>query len=99
MCGKVAHGVHHLVFGNDRENADYDGLYVPVCDSCHILGHLDDNMGYGYGKESRIHDNPMAETMSKMMGQLMWELSQVADEEQREELKTKFRKRYGKNYL
>jgi hypothetical protein len=39
----------------------------------------------------RIHENPMAEKLSKMLGQAIWE-KHNGDREA-------FRKRYGKSYL
>lgn len=90
ICMRPAHGVHHLVFGKgNRTKADEDGVFIPICDYCHMIGRLND----------RIHDNVMAETLSKMLGQTMWMLSQVADEKQREELTIKFIQRYGRSYL
>lgn len=99
ICNKPSHGVHHLLFGKDRANADADGVFFPICDECHMLGHMDDKMGIGYAKDSRIHDNVMAEKLSKMLGETMWMLDQVADAEKRDELKIKFIKRYGRSYL
>jgi hypothetical protein len=87
ICNKPAHGVHHLLFGKDRQKADEDGVYFPICDECHIIS------------KYRIHDNPTAEALSKMLGETMWLLSQVADEEQRDSLKIKFIQRYGRSYL
>lgn len=82
FCGRQAECEHHLLFGNGkRELAEQDGLKVPICNNCH-------NMGKAAG---RIHDNPMAEKLSKMLGQAIFEL-EVGDRED-------FRARYGKSYL
>lgn len=102
FCGRPAHGVHHLIFGAGMRNlADDDQIFIPICDMCHMYGHIDDEMGLGFAKESRIHDNPMAEKLSKMLGQAVWEMAELAkhDPEVLELTKTKFRKRYGRSYL
>lgn len=82
FCGKPAECEHHLIFGNGlRELADQDGLKVPSCNKHHNTGDISE----------RIHDNPMAEKLSKMLGQAIWESKYGTRE--------KFRKRYGKSYL
>ncbi len=82
FCGGPAECEHHLLFGQGiRQLAEEDGLKVPACNQCH-------NMGKTIG---RIHDNPMAERLSKMLGQAVYE-SKVGSREQ-------FRARYGKSYL
>lgn len=88
FCNAPAIGVHHLIFGTaNRKLCDADGLYIAICANCHTSGPI----------PSRIHDNPMAEKLSKMLGQALWEIKETGCDE--EELKTKFRKRYGGNYL
>ncbi|CUQ46174.1 hypothetical protein [Hungatella hathewayi] len=88
FCGRPADCEHHLIFGSaNRELADEDCLKVPICNNCHTEGKVN----------SRIHDNPMAEKLSKMLGQMAYE----------KELALKmvpmgrelFRARYGKSYL
>lgn len=63
-----------MVFGTaGRELSEKDGLKVPVCNNCHNMGEI----------LKRIHGNPMAERMSKIIGQLAWEKEyalQKADE-------------------
>lgn len=82
FCGRPAEGEHHLLFGNGiRELAEQDGLKVPVCNNCH-------NMGQALG---HIHGNPMAEKLSKILGQAVYEAKIGSREE--------FRTRYGKSYL
>lgn len=82
FCGKPAQCTHHLVFGNASRNlADEDGLFVPSCNACHNMGDID----------SRIHDNPMAENLSKKLGQAVYEMKIGSRED--------FRKRYGKSFL
>lgn len=103
FCGRQAEGEHHLIFGTaGRELSDKDGLKVPVCNNCHNIG----------DKLHRIHDNPMAERMSKIIGQLAWERQWILkdavhdpdgeDEAQALEVRIarkEFMRRYGKSYL
>ncbi len=64
ICGRPSEAEHHLVFGTaGRELSEKDGLKVPVCNNCHNMGEI----------LMRIHGNPMAERMSKIIGQLAWE--------------------------
>lgn len=71
FCGRPAEGEHHLIFGSaGRELSEKDGLKVPVCNNCHNMGQI----------SMRIHDNPMAEKLSKMLGQAFWEKAQVEKE-------------------
>lgn len=82
FCGKPTNEKHHLIFGTaGRALADKDGLTIPCCDNCHRMNRTTE----------RIHGNPMAEKMSKMMGQLAFEAYIGTREE--------FRKRYGVSYL
>lgn len=82
ICGGRADAVHHLVFGTaGRQLSEKDGLKVPICNRCHNMG----------DRLQRIHDNPMAERLSKMLGQAIYE-GKIGTREE-------FRKRYGKSYL
>lgn len=82
FCGKPAECEHHLLFGNGiRELAEQDGLKVPMCNECHNMGK----------QIERIHENIMAEKLSKMLGQAIYE-NKIGTREE-------FRKRYGKSYL
>lgn len=64
LCGRQSDGQHHLVFGtSERKLAEEDGLKVPVCNRCHNMGAV----------QEKIHGNPVAEKLSKMVGQLAWE--------------------------
>lgn len=82
FCGKPAVCEHHLIFGKGiRDLAEEDGLKVPVCNTCHTIGTL----------SGRIHDNSMAEKLSKKLGQAIYE-SKLGTREQ-------FVKRYGRSYL
>lgn len=102
ICGRQAEAEHHLIFGTaGRELSEKDGLKVPVCNNCHNMGQ----------KLCRIHENPMAERMSKMIGQLAWEREwllkntvtinskgQMAKVEGNV-VRSQFMKRYGRSYL
>ena len=82
FCGKAAVEEHHLLFGNGtRKLAEEDGIKVPVCKDCHTMGRV----------TGRIHDNSMAENLSKKLGQAIWENYYGSRQE--------FRSRYGKSYL
>lgn len=82
FCGKPAEAEHHLIFGVGlREICDNDGLKVPTCNNCHNMGEV----------KRRIHDNPMAERLSKMLGQAIYE-SQIGTRKE-------FIKKYGRSYL
>lgn len=47
----------------------------------------------------RIHENPMAEKLSKIVAQLAWEKDAVAHGETEEEARNAFRIRYGESRL
>lgn len=82
FCGRTAESEHHLIFGTaGRELSEKDGLKVPICNNCHNMGEV----------KRRIHDNPMAEKLSKMLGQAIYE-GKIGTREE-------FRKRYGISYL
>jgi hypothetical protein len=50
-------------------------------------------------KLERIHDNPMAEKMSKIIGQLAYEKRKVSEGMTEEQARESFRKRYSNSYL
>lgn len=105
FCGRPAEGEHHLIFGTaGRGLSEKDGLKVPTCNNCHNMGKAD----------MKIHGNVMAEKLSKMLGQALWERNWILkdavhdpekkDEEGIQKLESRiarkeFRKRYGKSYL
>lgn len=103
FCGRQSEGEHHLIFGTaGRELSEKDGLKVPTCNNCHNMGN----------KLNRVHDNPMAERLSKMLGQALWEREWIlkdaihdkdnekeAQRIERQVARKEFRKRYGKSYL
>ena len=90
FCGRQAEAEHHLIFGTaGRELSEKDGLKIPVCNNCHNMGQ----------KLCRIHENPMAERLSKMLGQAIWEKEWISANNQQESRKAReaFRKRYGRS--
>lgn len=95
ICGKPREADHHLIFGNGmRALAEADGIKLPICNNCHNLA---------VQISCRIHDNPMAESLSKIAGQLAWEKewykhnnAVFSNEDPAREF---FRNRYGKSYL
>lgn len=90
FCGQPTYDEHHLLFGKGiRPLAEADGIKLPACKKCHTLGII----------AERIHDNPMAEKLSKMCGQLAWEKRKVAEGCTEDEAREWFRKRYGRSYL
>lgn len=90
FCGKPREVNHHLVYGKgNRTLAEKDGIKIPCCNDCHNMGDI----------LNRIHGNPMAEAMSKMIGQLAWEKMSVAKGMKEDEAREAFRARYGESYL
>lgn len=92
ICGKPAECTHHLIFGIGlRPLADADNLTLNLCDSCHNMATW---------QVDRIHGNSMAEKLSKMLGQMMFERNYLAqNQEQLEEARTVFMQRYGRSWL
>lgn len=98
ISGKPKETDHHLIFGKGlRSLADEDGLTIP-------LTHAEHNMSPN-GTKNQLHDNPIAESLSKMCGQLAWEKHYIAEkrglpfEDIEEEAREAFRKRYQKSWL
>ena len=91
MCKrKYAQARHHLIFGSSlRRLADEDALYLDLCDDCHNMGKLTE----------RIHDNPAAEALSKMLGQAIWEMNDIAKGSTALEARDHFLERYGQSFL
>ena len=89
FCGRPVEAKHHLIGGPNRKKAEEDGLKIPCCNNCHNIGDV----------LTRIHGNPMAEMMSKMMGQLAWEKRAVAGGKTEKEAREAFLSRYGISYL
>lgn len=90
FCGTAdINGEHHLLFGNNRRKlAEEDGLKVPICNRCHTMGTV----------AGKIHDNSMAEKLSKMLGQAIYERNECAKGVTLDEARKKFRKRYGLSF-
>ena len=91
LCGKPAECTHHWLFGYGvRDKADEDKIYGRLCNKCHNLAP---------SVSDRIHDNPMAERLSKMYGQALWEIQLVEYGYTRKEARQRFIKRYGMSYI
>ncbi len=89
---------HHLIFGSGlRKLADQDGLILPLTNREHNTGAIPE----------RIHDNPAAEKLSKMLGQVAYEkefyrttLEALQEIDEGEDpAREVFRERYGISYL
>lgn len=96
VCGKPAECTHHLCGGSGkRKNSDDDGLLVPLCNKHHNMGNITE----------RIHDNPAAEAMSKIAGQLAWEKRWIVErrelpfEDIEDDARMAFMDRFGRSYL
>lgn len=90
FCGGPRECEHHLIFGNGRRQlSDDDGLIIYPCHKHHNMGKT----------LERIHDNPSAEKLSKMLGQAIWERNYVAGGHTLEEASAAFFNRYKINYL
>lgn len=94
ICGAQTNVIHHLIFGNGRRNLcdeDYKNgipVAVPLCNDCHTMGRY------------RLHDNPVSEALSKMLGQSIYECKKMDSQcITLEEARQDFIKRYGKGYL
>lgn len=92
FCGApLARSEHHFLFGSAiRKFAEEDGIKAHVCELCHTMG----------PKLDRVHDNPMAEKLSKMFGQAIYERNALASGEVKtiDEAKQQFQRRYGRVY-
>lgn len=87
FCGSPnINGEHHFIFGRGIKTlAEEDGIKAHTCDKCHTFGNI----------LERVHDNVMAEKLSKMFGQAIFERNEVAKGATIDEAREKFRKRYG----
>ncbi len=84
LCGRPTSESHHLLYGGAiRKLADDDGLYIPICRECH----------------NEIHNNGTAGKLSKIVGQLAYELNENAHKGDIKDAREKFRTRYGRSYL
>ena len=97
FSGKPSECQHHLIYGRGKHNlADQDGLTIGLTNTEHNLS--------SNGTINQIHDNPAAEKLSKIAGQLAWERNYIIDkfgdfDELSHEARESFRKRYGESYL
>lgn len=92
ISGSRAECRHHLIFGNGkRDLAEEDGIWIPLTNDEHTTGEL----------SRRIHDNSMAEDLSKIAGQLAWESEYYRKAAGLAcfSARQAFRVRYGKSYL
>ena len=90
FCGRPTEEEHHLLFGMGiRELAEKDGIKLPICSYCHTLNPA----------TQRIHDNVVAEKLSKIAGQLAWEKHCVASGKTEDDARRLFQQRYGRSYL
>lgn len=84
LCGTPTNEMHHLVYGGAlRKLADDDNLFLPCCRECH----------------NEIHNNSTAGRLSKIVGQLAFELNENAHKGDIKDAREKFRARYGRSYL
>lgn len=96
-CGNRATTMHHLIFGTSgRQFGEKYGLIIPLCDSCHNMSEY---------VTCRIHDNPRAEDLSKMLGQAIWEKNYYMDlynnlnRTDEDEARQRFIEMHGQSYL
>lgn len=84
ICGRPKEDIHHLVFGRGlRPLATEDELLTPICRDCH----------------DTIHKNGVAGGLSKIIGQLLFEMDLVKKGIPQDMAREQFRKRYGRSYL
>lgn len=77
---------HHVFGGPDRAKSDEDGLWVPL-----TYAHHQGNMS--------VHRNKEMKVLMHIIGQLAYELNEVAAGFTKEQAREKFRRRYGKSFL
>lgn len=91
FCGRTAICDHHLIFGTSgRDFAERYGLKTPICARCHTASEF---------VTDRIHDNTMAERLSKMLGQAVWERDRALEGMSKEDIRDRFIKERGVSYL
>lgn len=105
FSGRPTECFHHLLFGKGvRKLADDDLITIPLL-------HCEHNMSMN-GVQYQIHDNPAAEKLSKIAGQLAYERLYLARmleqcdnvghqsyEDWLDEAREDFRRRYGESWL
>ena len=89
LCGKYAHTERHHIFGGyaNRKLSEQDGLVVYLCRSCHNE------------PPNGVHFNKERMDALRRYGQTVYENNLIADGKTRQEARTAFIKRYGKNYI
>jgi len=98
LCGReYATHTHHLITGTSGRNfSERYGLTIDICPSCH---------NGAVKPEDRIHGNPRAEDLSKMLGQAIFEKNYYMDlynnlnREDEDEARIRFIELNGKSYL
>lgn len=109
FSGSPATCQHHLIYGKYgslRTKADKAGLWIPLTDSEHNMSST--------GTINQIHDNPAAEKLSKILGEVAWErqylakklanvnkegLDEKSIEDWIDESRGAFRKEFGENFI
>lgn len=85
---------HHLIFGSGkRELAEADGIWIPLQNCEHNMARQ---------RIDQIHENPMAEHLSKLVGQLAFEKEFYRKKlfsSDQDPARDAFRTRYGESYL
>lgn len=85
LCGKPRQHIHHLIFGTgNRPLCDSDGITAPVCFKCHEMIH---------------QERHSLGTMSKIVGQLDWEIQAIERGMTGDDAREAFRKKYGRSWL
>lgn len=92
ICGKPKECDHHLIFGiSQRALSTEDRLLLDMCNNCHNMATK---------PVDRIHGNTMAEKLSKMLGQAIFERDYIIlNKTDGIEARTAFMVRYGRSYL
>lgn len=91
ICGKPAECQHHLIGGvGKRKVSDRENLVIDLCNYHHNLATK---------PEDRIHGNPVAESLSKMLGQAIFERDFIAEGGNVDEAREVFKEKFGKWYL
>lgn len=84
ICGRPKEHTHHLIFGwGMRKLCDEDKITCPLCEKCH----------------EEIHNSGVAGGLSKIVGQLLFEMDLVKKGIPQDMAREQFRKRYGRSYL
>lgn len=93
ISGYSAECRHHLIFGSGkRELAESDGLWIPLLNREHNLA---------LRAVDQIHENPTAEYLSKLCGQLAYEKElyrKALFSADQDPARDAFRTRYGESY-